>query len=447
MLFRSSAYTWVENAHEFRLTTWHNDPLSDSSGEALYIRDEETGAFWSPMPLPARGRSGYVCRHGFGYSVFEHYEAGISSELYTYVAMDAPVKLVVVKLGNHSGRPRRLSLTGYWELVLGEWRHTNLMHIVTEADPHSGALFARNAYGRECANRVVFAHVSNKHPSESLRSVTGNRTEFIGRNGSLTNPAAMRRTRLSGKAGAGLDPCAAIQSQIELADGKEIEIVFVFGAAGSNDEARHFIQRFGGPAGARQALENVWEYWNHTLGAVNMETPDPALNVLANGWLIYQTMSCRLWGRSGYYQSGGAYGFRDQLQDTMALIHTTPWLAREQILRCAAHQFRQGDVQHWWHPPGGQGVRTQFSDDYLWLPYATCRYVLATGDSGVLDESVHFLEGRELNPQEEAYYDQPQRSPEEASLYEHCVRAIKHGLRSEERRVGKECRSRWSPYH
>lgn len=419
-----SAYTWVENAHEFRLTTWHNDPLSDSSGEALYIRDEETGGFWSPMPLPARGRSGYVCRHGFGYSVFEHCEAGISSELFTYVAMDAPVKFVVVKLRNHTRRPRRLSLTGYWELVLGEWRHANLMHIATETDPRSGALFARNAYGRECANRVVFVQVS-----EPERTVTGNRTEFIGRNGSLSSPAAMRRKRLSGRTGAGLDPCAAIQTQIELAEGQEREIVFIFGAARNTGEAQHFIQRFGGPARARQALETVWEHWNRTLGAVHVETPDPALDVLANGWLVYQTLSCRLWGRSGYYQSGGAYGFRDQLQDTMALIHATPWLAREQLIRCAERQFSQGDVQHWWHPPNGQGVRTHFSDDYLWLAYATCRYVLATGDTGVLDESVHFLVGRELIQEEEAYYDQPQRSPEAASLYEHCVRAIKHGLR------------------
>ena len=419
-----SAYTWAENAHEFRLTTWHNDPLSDTSGEALYIRDEETGAFWSPTPLPARGKSGYVCRHGFGYSVFEHFESGIASELYTYVAMDAAVKFVVVKLRNASQRARNLSLTGYWELVLGEWRHANLMHIVTESDPQTGALFARNAYGRECANRVVFAHVSERE-----RTVSGNRTEFIGRNGSLASPAAMRRKRLSGRTGAGLDPCAAIQSRIELAAGQEREIVFVFGAARDAGEARHFIQRFGGRAGARQALETVWEHWNRTLGAVNVDTPDPALNVLANGWLVYQTLSCRLWARSGYYQSGGAYGFRDQLQDTMALIHATPWLAREQLIRCAGRQFLKGDVQHWWHPPNGQGVRTHFSDDYLWLPYATCRYVRATGDTGVLDESIHFLEGRELYAEEEAYYDQPQRSPEAASLYEHCVRALKHGLR------------------
>ncbi len=419
-----SAYTWVENAHEFRLTPWHNDPISDSSGEAFYIRDEETGVFWSPTPLSTKSPLGYVCRHGFGYSVFEHDQAGIASEMFNYVAMDAPVKFVVLKLRNHSSRARQLSLTGYWELVLGEWRHSNHMHTVTETDPHSGAIFARNAYGRECGGRVVFAQVS-----EAKRSVTGNRSEFIGRNGSLANPAALGRERLSGRTGAGLDPCAAMQTQIELAAGQEREIVFIFGAAQHADEAHYFIQRFGGTAGARQALETVWGYWNHTLGAVHVETPDPALNVLTNGWLVYQTISCRLWGRSGYYQSGGAYGFRDQLQDTMALIHATPWLAREQIIRCAAHQFSQGDVQHWWHPPHGQGVRTHFSDDYLWLPHATCRYVLATGDTSVLDEQIPFLEGRELNPDEEAYYDHPQRSNETATLYEHCVRAIKHGLR------------------
>ncbi|WP_298173427.1 glucoamylase family protein, partial [Acidithiobacillus sp.] len=418
------AYTWVENAHEFRLTTWHNDPLSDSSGEALYIRDEDTGVFWSPSPLPARGQSGYVCRHGFGYTVFEHYESGISSEMTTYVAMDAPVKFVVVKLRNHSKRSRRLSLTGYWELVLGEWRHANMMHIVTETDLHNGALYAHNDYGRECGHRVVFVQTSERE-----RTITGNRSEFIGRNGTLAKPAALYRSHLSGKTGAGLDPCAAIQTLIHLAEGTEREVVFVFGTAASTDEAQRYTDRFAGREGARQALAGVREYWNRTLGTIYVETPDPALNVLANGWLVYQTISSRLWGRSGYYQSGGAYGFRDQLQDSMALIHTTPWLAREQLIRCAERQFRQGDVQHWWHPPHGQGVRTHISDDYLWLPYATCRFVMATGDSGVLDEPIHFLEGRELNSEEESYYDQPQQSAESTSLYDHCVRALKNGLR------------------
>ncbi len=341
----------------------------------------------------------------------------------TYVAMDAPVKLVVVKLRNDSGRDRRLSLTGYWELVLGEWRHANLMHVVTEKDVASGALFARNPFSPQWSHRVVFLQTS-----ETRRTVTANRTEFIGRNGSLSDPAAMRRVRLSGKTGAGLDPCAAMQTQLDLADGQEREIVFVIGAASDREEAQQLMQRFGGPAAARQALEAVWAHWSRTLGTVYLETPDGALNVLVNGWLIYQTLSSRVWGRSGYYQSGGAYGFRDQLQDTMALMHATPWLAREHLLRCAERQFHEGDVQHWWHPPAGHGVRTRSSDDYLWLPYATCRYVFSTGDTGVLDEPVAFLEGRELGPKEEAYYDLPQRSTEMATLYEHCVRAIKHGV-------------------
>jgi cellobiose phosphorylase len=418
------AYTWMENAHEFRLTPWYNDPLSDSSGEAMYIRDEETGSFWSPTKSLVSDRNGYVCRHGFGYSIFEHHQHGITSELTEYVAMDAPVKFIVIKLHNQSGRSRNLSVTGYWELVLGEWREANMMHTITETDPITGAIFARNAYGRESANRVVFVSVS-----ETDNTLTGSRNEFIGRNGSLNKPAAMSRKRLSGKTGAGIDPCAALQSHITLADGQEREIVFILGAARNAEEAQSYIKRFGRSAGARQALESVWGYWTDCLGAVQVETPDKALDLLANGWLIYQTLSSRLWGRSGYYQSGGAYGFRDQLQDTVALIHATPLLVREHLIRCAGRQFAEGDVQHWWHPPLGQGVRTHFSDDFLWLPYATCRYVQATGDTGILEETVNFLEGRLLSADEESYYDQPLTSQATASLYEHCTRAIKHGLR------------------
>ena len=418
------AYTWVDNAHEFRLTPWRNDPVGDTSGEAFYLRDEETGQFWSPTPLPARGNGTYVCRHGFGYSVFEYTQLGISSELWTYVALDAPVKLVVVKVRNRSGRARRLSVTGYWELVLGQWRHANLMHVVTEIDPNTGALFARNVYNREFAGKTVFVNVS-----DAARTITGSRTEFLGRNGTPASPAAMRQTQLSGQTGASLDPCAALQVPFDLADGQERELVFVLGAGNNADEAHQLVRRFSGPASARLALESVWEFWKRTLGVVYAETPDPALNLLVNGWLEYQTLAGRYWGRSGYYQSGGAYGFRDQLQDTTALLHAAPWTAREHLLRCAGRQFREGDVQHWWHPPTGRGVRTHCSDDYLWLPYATCRYVKMTGDTGVLDERVPFLEGRPVNADEESYYDLPQRSGEDGTLYEHCVRAIKRGLR------------------
>jgi cyclic beta-1,2-glucan synthetase len=422
------AYTWCENAHGYRLTPWNNDPVSDPSGEAFYVRDEESGRFWSPTPLPARGPMPYTTRHGFGYSVFEYTEDGISTEMRTYVATDAPIKFIVIKLRNASGRARRLSVTGAFELVLGSHRPANLLHVVTEVDPKSGALLARNAYNGEFAERVAFLDTS-----ESQRTVTGDRTEFFGRNGSAANPAGMSRTRLSGRVGAGLDPCGAMQVMVDLADGQEREIAFTFGSGRDLADARHLVNRFRGTGPARAALENVWGYWNRTLGAVYVQTPDPSLNFLANGWLLYQVLACRMWARSGFYQSGGAFGFRDQLQDAMAMVHTEPGLLREQLLRSAAHQFREGDVQHWWHPPLGRGVRTRISDDYLWLPYATCRYIAALGDTGVLDEQVQFLDGRMVKPDEESYYDLPGRAEESATLYEHCVRAIKNGLRFGER--------------
>jgi cellobiose phosphorylase len=424
------AYTWGENAHEFRLTPWHNDPVSDASGEAFYLRDDETGQFWSPTPLPRRGATPYVSRHGFGYSVFEHTESGIHSELWVYVARDAAVKFSVLKVRNTSGRLRRLSATGYVEWVLGDLRPKSAMHITTEVDPYSGALYARNPYNTEFPNRVAFFDVDDAN-----RSVTCDRAEFIGRNGSLRNPAAMARSHLSGKAGSGLDPCAAIQVDFDLSDGQEREITFRLGVGGTpgGDEVLRLVNRFRGANAARRALEAVWQYWNHSLGAVQVETPDESLNVLANGWLVYQTVACRMWARSGYYQSGGAFGFRDQLQDAMALVHAEPRLLRSQLLLCASRQFREGDVQHWWHPPAGRGVRTHCSDDYLWLALATSRYVLGTGDTGVLDEPVTFLEGRPLSLEDESYYDLPSRSLATDSLYQHCVRALRHGLNFGER--------------
>jgi len=418
------SYTWSENSHEFRLTPWYNDAVSDTSGEAMYIRDEETGRFWSPSPLPTRGFNPYVARHGFGYSIFEYAEDGIISELCQFVAIDAPVKFMRFRISNRSGRTRQLSVTGYWEWVLGELRNKTLMHVITELDPISGALFTHNAYNSEFPGRVAFVDCS-----EPIRTVTADRTEFLGRNGTPSNPASMRRVRLSGRVGAGLDPCTAMQVQLVLEDGQDKDIVFLLGAAENEDHARQLAFRFRGTASAQQALDGVWNYWGKTLGALYVETPDSALNFLTNGWLIYQTLACRMWARTGFYQSGGAFGFRDQLQDAMALIHAEPGLLREHLLRAAAHQFRQGDVQHWWHPPMGRGVRTHFSDDYLWLPFATCRYVLATGDSGILQERVPFIDGRAVRPEEDAYYDLPRVSDDVGTLYEHCLRAINNGLR------------------
>jgi cellobiose phosphorylase len=422
------AYTWSENAHQFRLTPWSNDPVSDASGEAFYLRDEESGHYWSPTALPSRGSGPYVSRHGFGYSCFEHEEDGIVSELTVFVALDAAVKISVLKVRNTSGRARRLSATGYVEWVLGDLPPKTGMHVITEIDAASGALFARNVYNTEFPDRVAFFDAD-----DTPRSVSGDRAEFVGRNGTLASPAAMSRVQLSNKVGATLDPCAAIQHEFALADGEEREFSFRLGAGRNLNDARKLLAQYRGSAAAHAALEKVWEYWRHTLGAVQVETPDQSLNLLTNGWLVYQTLACRLWARSGYYQSGGAFGFRDQLQDAMALVHAEPVLVREHLLRCAARQFQEGDVQHWWHPTSERGVRTHCSDDYLWLPLATCRYVFATGDSGVLDESVNFLDGRALGPEEDSYFDLPGRSRESATLYQHGARAILKGLNFGER--------------
>ena len=420
-----SANTWSQNAQQFRLTPWSNDPVGDANTEAFYLRDEESGRFWSPTLLPSGGTTPYVTRHGFGYSVFEHREEGIDSELAVYVAIDAPVKFVMLKLNNRSGRRRQLSVTGYLEWVLGDERSKTQMHVGTERDADSAALFAHNAYNTEFAGRIAFFDVDEM----TAASVCGDRREFLGRNGTLRSPAAMSALALSGIVGAALDPCAAIRLPFDLAVGQTRELVFRLGAGASVDEARRLVRRWRGADAAREALTAVKRYWEQTLGAVQVETPERSLDLLANGWLVYQILACRLWARNAFYQSSGAFGFRDQLQDVMALVHAAPELVREHLLLCASRQFPEGDVQHWWHPPSGRGVRTRCSDDYLWLPFATCRYVAATGDTGVLDEPAPFLDGRALRDAETSYYDLPGQSGQVASLYDHCVRAIEHGLR------------------
>ncbi|UAY53560.1 GH36-type glycosyl hydrolase domain-containing protein [Ferruginibacter albus] len=417
------SYTWLDNAHELRLTPWNNDPVSDLKGEAFYIRDEENGRFWSPSPLPVRGNGNYITRHGFGYSVFEYSHDGINSNMTIHADINDAIKFIVIKLHNKSNRPRRLSVTGYVEWVLGDLRKKSSMHTITEMHIPTGAVIAKNNYNSEFENKIAFFDIDDTN-----KTYTTDRTEFIGRNGTLSNPDALSRVRLSGKTGAALDPCAALQTIFDLSDDEEHTIIFRLGAGKDMNEADELIKKHRGSFAASNSFNAATEYWKHTLSAVQVETPDDALNIITNGWLNYQTLASRIWARSGLYQSGGAFGFRDQLQDVLSLIHTKPDIAREQIILCASRQFKEGDVQHWWHPPVGRGVRTTCSDDFLWLPYVTSRYLQSTNDAEILNENISFLEGRLLNAGEESYYDLPIRSDKSATLYEHCVKAIEHGL-------------------
>ncbi len=424
----SAGYTWGENAHEFRLTPWHNDPVTDASGEAFYLRDEDDGRVWSPQPLPVRGEGDYRVRHGFGYSVYEHRGHGIASELWVFVSATDSIKYSVLKLRNIGPRRRKLSVTGYVEWILGDLHANTRMHVVSERDAETGALTARNPYNTEFAGRMAFFDVEATDGDPAQRSFTTDRAEFLGQTGSPRAPDALLRQRLSDRLGVGMDPCAAIMQPLALEPGQDSEIVFRLGMGRDHAAARLLVRRTRGVDAAHDALDEVRVHWLRTLGAVQVQTPDAGINALANGWLLYQTIACRYFARSGYYQSGGAVGFRDQLQDSMAMLHAEPGLTRKHLLLCAAHQFPQGDVQHWWHPPLERGVRTRCSDDYLWLPYVACRYVEATHDHSVLEESVAYIEGRPVNPDEESYYDMPMHSGLREPLYQHCVRALDRAL-------------------
>ena len=417
-----AGYTWSVNSRENRLTPWSNDPVSDPPGEAIYLRDEDTGEVWTPTPLPIREPELYQIRHGQGYSVFEHSSHGVYQELLTFVPVDATVKISLLSLRNETERRRRISVTSYVEWALGPERSRMAPMIITELDSDTGAIFARNPYNNEFAHRVAFADIS-----EPVRTITCDRKEFLGRNRSYSNPAALGRTSLSGRVGAGLDPCAAMQAVVELLPGETRKIIMLLGEGEDVEEARSLAEKYKRIEEANQAIEQVRAYWDDLLESVEVKTPDQAMDILLNRWLLYQTLSCRVWARSAFYQSGGAYGFRDQLQDVCALVYAAPQIAREQILRAAGRQFKEGDVQHWWHPPTGRGVRTRCSDDLVWLPFVTSFYVKVTGDESVLDEIVPFLEAPLLEEADESY-TQPAVAAESASIYEHCIRALERSL-------------------
>jgi len=425
-----SAYTWAVNAHEYRLTPWSNDPVSDRGEEAFYIRDEETGQFWSPAPYPARGAAPYRTTHGFGYSSFFYSENGIVSEFTTFVDKALPVKFFLLTIRNLSGGDRRLTVTGYLGVILGDLRSKTNMHVLSEQGRDGSTLLFRNRYNTPFADRVTFFRTEG-----AMLSFTADRKEFIGRNRTLEDPEAMARKNLSGNCEAGLDPCAAIQVRCDLLDKEEKQIIFQLGNGESLQAAMELIGRFSTRTGVYASLGEVRDYWKDLLTTVQVKTPDVALNIMANGWLLYQTIACRLFARSGFYQSGGAFGFRDQLQDVLALLGIRPSMARDQLLLSASRQFAEGDVQHWWHPPEGRGVRTRCSDDLLWLPYVVARYIEVTGDADVLKESAGFLEGRPLQPHEDSVYDLPASGSLSGTLYDHCKRAIQHAMSFGEHRL------------
>jgi cyclic beta-1,2-glucan synthetase len=417
-------YTWARNSRENQLTAWSNDPVSDPPGETIYVRDEETGDLWGPTPLPIREEaSPYIARHGQGYSCFEHTSHGIFLRLLQFVPVDDPVKISRLRIENRSGKSRRLSVTAYVEWVLGVSRSVTAPFIVTEVDPDTGALLARNPWSIDFADHVAFADLGGRQTAW-----TADRTEVLGRNGTLDHPVLLERGgRPSGRAGAGLDPCAALQTEIEVPPGGHEELVFFLGQTTTVAEARVLLIRYR-TADLDLMLEAVRTRWDDIVGGVQVKTPDRSVDIMLNRWLLYQTLACRVWARSAFYQAGGAYGFRDQLQDVMALTVAHREVAREHLLRAAARQFTEGDVQHWWHPPSGRGVRTRISDDAIWLPYAVTRYLEATGDVSVLDEVIPFLEGPALAPGQHESYFEPTVSVERATVFEHCARALDRSL-------------------
>ena len=424
-----SGFTWALNSREHQITPWSNDPVADRPGEVLYLRDEETGEVWGATAAPIRDPSAtYLARHGQGYSRFEHTAHGIELDLLMYIPMGDPIKISRLKMRNASPNTRRLSITAYAEWVLGTSRGASAPFILTDLDPETGALFARNPWDAAFGTRVAFADLAGRQSQW-----TADRAEFLGRHGTLEMPAALgSRVRLSGRAGAGLDPCCALQTSISLEPGQSAEIAFFLGEADNASDARSLLTRYRN-ADLDAVYREVIEHWEHVLGAVQVKTPDRSLDIILNRWMLYQALACRIWARTAFYQASGAYGFRDQLQDGMALAVARPDLTREHLLRAGGRQFMEGDLQHWWLPPvaagsTGQGVRTRISDDVVWLAYCAVQYIDTTGDVAVLDETIPFLEGRTLQPEEHDAFFMPGVSEETATLFEHCARALDHGL-------------------
>lgn len=418
-------FTWSGNSRENRLSPWSNDPVSDSPGEILYLKENKE-EIWSITPLPIREDEPYTIRHGFGYTGFEHASHGITQELVQFVPVEGSLKISIIRLRNDRAEDIDLSLTYYVRPVLGVDAHDTAMHLKTSQND-LGTLLIENPYNRDFADQVCFMETSVND-----RTVTGDRRDFWGQ-GKADSPESLKQDRLSGALGAGYDACAAMQVNINIKPHQTTEIVFLLGMAKNSEMSRELCDRFKNPEYAKDSLNAVKKMWKEKLQIIQVKTPDSAMNIMLNGWLLYQVISCRMWARSGFYQSGGAFGFRDQLQDSLSLAAVWPQMAKDQIVKHARHQFPEGDVLHWWHEPSGKGTRTRISDDYLWLPYVTAEYVRITGDTEILKIEIPFLEEDILKDYEDERYCTPRISAEASSLYDHCVRAVQNGLRFGER--------------
>ncbi len=428
---RGAVHSWAANSRENRLTPWSNDPVADPHGEALYVRDDATGAFWSPMPGPVPRPVAHEVRHGWGYTTFRHEADALGHELTLFIPRHDPVRIARLRLTNHGAAARRLTLVSYARLVLGDAPERDGRFVLTEAE--GDILLARNPTAAEFAGRVAFAAAAGVAGVEGrgpeVASFTTSRTAFLGRHGSPEAPRALRSDApLDGATGAGLDPCFALAVPVEVGPGETAEVAFLLGQTDERAAALDLVARYREPGAVEAALGAVRGFWKDTLSALQVETPAPEIDLLANGWLLYQDLACRMWGRTAFYQSGGAFGFRDQIQDATALVYARPDLLRAQLLLHAGHQFEEGDVLHWWHPPTGKGIRTHFSDDLLWLPYATAFYVETTGDAGVLDEAARYLTARHLKPGEDEAFLVPEDAGTEGSLFEHGCRALDRSL-------------------
>ncbi|WP_199554270.1 GH36-type glycosyl hydrolase domain-containing protein [Sandaracinobacteroides hominis] len=414
---------WSGNARENQLTPWSNDVVSDPPGDVLYVRDLESGHVWSPTRAPAGEGATRITRHGFGYTRFHALAHGIETDLLQHVPLESPVRLARLTLRNLSSEPRPLSVTGYAEWVLGQARSKTASHLVTELDAETGALFVRNPFDPETGGRIAFADLDG-----CQTQWTCDRTTFLGSGGSTAAPDALKHDApLNSAAGAGLDPCAVLGTELVLAPGEAREIVWTIGQAADRAGARELVQQWRS-ADLDAELARTTAHWAKTLGTVEVKTPDRAMDLMLNGWLLYQVLGCRVWGRAGFYQASGAYGFRDQLQDGGALLLARPDLVRPHLLRAAGRQFREGDVQHWWLPESGRGVRTMISDDRGWLAISVADYVETTGDIGVLETQIPFLEGRKLEPGEHDAFFQPSTSSDTATLYAHCALALDQSM-------------------